>query len=58
MVVLGLRYKGDGTKVGAVVVGVIIDGILGLRVGITVDDTPGKCWVEFFDVPGGGEFGP
>ena len=52
VVMLGLRYEGDGTRVGAVVVGVVIDGISGLTVGITVDHTPGKCQVEFFDVPG------
>ena len=58
MVVLGLRYKGDGARVWTVVVGVVIDGISGLTGGITVDFTPGKCWVELFDVPGGGKFGP
>ena len=58
VVVLGLRDKGDGARVGAVVVGVVIDGISCLTVGITVDCTPGKCWVKFFDVPGRGEFGP
>ena len=53
-----LRYEGDGTRVGAVVVGVVIDGISGLTVWITVDFTPGNCWVELFDVPGGGKFSP
>ena len=52
VVVLGLRNKGNGARVGAVVVCVVIDGISGLTVGVTVDHTPGKCWVEFFDVPG------
>ena len=52
MVVLGLRDKGDGARVGAVIVGAVIDGISGLTVGVTVDHTPGKCWVEFSDVPG------
>ena len=52
MVVLGLRDKGDCARVGAVIIGAIIDGISCLTVGVTVEDTPGKCWVEFFDVPG------
>ena len=58
VVMFGLRYEGDGTSVGTVVVGVVIDGILGLTVGITVDFTPGNCWVELFDIPGGRKFGP
>ena len=58
VIMFGLRYEGNGTRVGAVVVCVVIDGISGLTVGITVDFTPGKCWVELFDVPVGGKFGP
>ena len=58
VVMFGLRYEGNGTRVGAVVVGFVIDGISGLTVGITVNFTPGKCWVELFDVPGGGKFSP
>ena len=58
VVMFGLRYEGNGTRVGTVVVGVVIDGILGLTVGITVDCTPGKCLVELFDEPGGRKFGP
>ena len=57
-VMLGVTYERDGARVRAVVVGVVIDGISGLTVGITVDFTPGKCWVELFDVPGGGKYGP
>ena len=58
VVMLDLRYEGDGTRVRAVVVGFIVDGILDLMGGITVDFSPGNCWVGLFDVPGGGEFSP
>ena len=58
VVMFDLRYERDGAKVGAVVKGFIVDGILDLMGGITVNFSPGNGRVEFLDVPVGGKSGP
>ena len=58
VVVLDLRYERDGARVGAVVVGVIVDGISDLTGGIAVNFSPGNGRVEFLDVPVGGKLSP
>ena len=58
MVVFDLRYERDGARVGAVVVGVIVDGVSDLMGGSAMNFSPGNGRVEFLDVPVGGKLSP